>query len=202
MAIRRTNRKRQDDPDDVISVAPLDPGLLESWSGDVVRVYADAFRQPPYSRTEPQVMGFASAHRRHVERAGFRGFAAIHRGRVVGFTYGYTSRPGQWWHDQVRVALGPGADRWLIDAFEYVELAVLPSHQGRGIGRSLHDHLIASQEHSRAVLSTLAEPTAGSHLYTTTGWMVLYRGFRFERTTTSYDIMGLDLRHRPARQDG
>ena len=58
----------------------------------------------------------------------------------VGFIYGYHSRPGQWWHDQVRDSLiNGGHGSWVENSLELAEVAVLPAFQGRGIGTRLID---------------------------------------------------------------
>lgn len=186
-----------DPPNGSAHIVVLDRDLVDAWFGPVVSVYADAFTPPPYHRSRAQVSGFAATVSRHAHRPGWYGFAALDSGDdMVGFTYGYTTKPGQWWHDQVRRALGPSADRWLDDSFEYVELAVRPQWQGRGLGRLLHDRLMAAHAHPRSVLTTLDAPTAGLGLYRSSGWQVIAEGFRFERTTIDYLIMG---RENPAQ---
>ncbi len=173
----------------------LDRRRVSWWSREAVDVYRAAFTGPPYRRTEGQVHAFHDAVRRHVERSGFVGRAIrIGTGTMVGFTYGYTSEPGQWWHDQVRTALDGRAERWLSDTFEYVELAVHPEFQRLGFGRRLHDALMDAQSHSRALLTTLDDITAGRRLYESTGWEVLADGFRFERSTARYVVMGWQRR--------
>jgi GNAT superfamily N-acetyltransferase len=175
-----------------VRIEPLVAGAHESWAGEVASVYAAAFAGPPYSRGPAHVQGFQDALRRHVDRSGFVALGALVRDRIVGFTYGYTTDRDQWWHEQVRAALGTRADRWLTDAFEYVELALEPRWRRLGIGRRLHDALLGSQSHPRAVLSTIDAVTAGRRLYESAGWQVLVRGFRFERTAARYLIMGLE----------
>lgn len=181
-----------------IELLRLDPGGYATWARAVVSVYADAFRPPPYSRSDAQVTAFGSTLRQHLRRTGFVGFAAVAEGHIVGFTYGYPSQRGQWWHDQVRRALGDDADEWLEGAFEYVELAVTPASQRQGIGRRLHDTLLSSQPLRTAVLSTLDAPTAGLRMYESAGWQIIHTGFRFERSATPYVIMGLRMQVVPA----
>jgi len=175
-----------------VRIETLDGGGLGSWLDDVARIYRDAFAAPPYRRGPTHVDGFRDALHRHVGRSGYVGFGASVGGRLVGFTYGYTTGRKQWWHEQVRTALGPLADHWLADAFEYVELAIDPRYRRLGVGRRLHDTLLAGQPHPRAVLSTIEAVTAGRRLYESAGWMVLRRGFRFEKTAARYLIMGLE----------
>ena len=64
--------------------------------------------------------------------------AVVDDDTLVGFGYGYTTAPGQWWHDLVRKALDDEtAAEWLHDAFELSELHMLPEFQGGGTGREL-----------------------------------------------------------------
>lgn len=182
-----------------VRLGPLLADDVASWSGETVAIYAEAFSGPPYNRDADQVKAFRDALRVHVGRGGFVGFVARHDGVAVGFTYGYTTGRHQWWHEQVRRALGDRSDHWLVDALEYVELAVAPDYRRLGIGRRLHDELLTATRHPRAVLSTIDEVTAGRRLYESAGWKVLLTGFRFERTAAKYLIMGRELAERPSR---
>lgn len=172
----------------------LTPDGLESWRPQAVTAYADSFADPPYARSKAEAARFRDALTAHTARTGFVAIGAWIDETLAGFTYGYSIGPNQGWHDQVRPALGEQADVWLNDAFEYVELAVRPEFRRLGIGRALHDRLLAAQRHRAAVLSTLDRLTAGRRLYESAGWIPLLRNFRFARTTTRYMIMGLDLR--------
>src|SRR5690348_3340579 len=65
---------------------------------------------------------------RHTEYNHFTARAALSNdGTMLAFGYGYSSLPGQWWHDLVRRAIGRSQAPWLTDAFELSELHVLPS---------------------------------------------------------------------------
>ncbi len=177
---------------DMVRIEALAPSAHESWREVVAEVYERAFADPPYSRGPTHVHGFRDALYRHVDRPGFVAFGACIDDEIVGFTYGYTTSPNQWWHEQVRAAIGALANHWLVDAFEYVELALDPRYRRLGIGRRLHDTLLGAQPHPRAVLSTIEAVTAGRRLYESAGWRTLLRNFRFERTAARYLIMGLE----------
>jgi ribosomal protein S18 acetylase RimI-like enzyme len=163
---------------------------------EILDVYREAFAPPPYSRTEIDVRSFSHTLARHTERQSLRCFVAREgsAGSIVGFAYGYTCAPGQWWHDLVEEALPPGlAGKWLSNAFELVEFAVRPRSQGKGAGKRLHDAILAGLPHRTAVLSTIQADTVALQLYRRRGWMVLLEGFRFPSTTKPYRIMGLQL---------
>jgi GNAT superfamily N-acetyltransferase len=141
---------------------------------DLVTVYRSAFQVSPYFESDEDVLRFAgSSLPRHSERDGFRLAVARQDGEAVGFGYGYTSAPGQWWHDRVVEALGEPARAALPGAFELVTLAVLGDRQGRGIGGALHDRLVDGVE--RAALSTLDGDTPARALYLRRGWRTLGR---------------------------
>jgi ribosomal protein S18 acetylase RimI-like enzyme len=167
------------------------PALQEQFRG----VYAAAFARPPYNRRAGVADSFAQSLLGHARRAGFR--CAIARdglGRLAGFAYGYTSLPGQWWHDLVAGALGPRrARQWLAGAFELVEFAVDPPAQGRGLGSRLHDSLLAGLPHPAAVLSTMQADTTALQLYRRRGWVTLAEDFVFPGGSSVYMIMGRRL---------
>ena len=169
---------------------------IQDIQTQIQAVYRAAFALPPYQKGPAEVARFVQVFDRHVERVGFRCFVAreSNSARILGFVYGYTSAPGQWWHDAVAAALRPAmVERWLTDCFELVELAVLPEMQGQGIGRRLHDALLTGLPHRTAVLSTLDMETAGLRLYRQRGWAPLLRDFIFPGGKLPYLIMGRDL---------
>jgi ribosomal protein S18 acetylase RimI-like enzyme len=167
---------------------------------EVADVYGAAFAAPPYSRTDADVANFAATFRRHGQRREFRMLGArAPGGPLLGFSYGYTAEPNQWWYDVVARALSREARAyWLRDAFELVELAVDPAAQGQGLGGRLHDDLLRGLPHHTAVLSTAQAETAGQRLYRKRGWEVLLPHFVFPGGSMPFLIMGLDLSRRPA----
>ncbi len=136
---------------------------IEHWSGrqfaarvdDAMRIYVRAMKYPEHTGAQRAVSA-----RKHVSLDGFACRAALlDDGTLVGFGYGYTTKPGQWWHDLVRNAVNDQtAHEWLADAFELSELHVLPEYHGIGIGRRLLVSLASGIPHSAVLLST---PDAG-----------------------------------------
>jgi GNAT superfamily N-acetyltransferase len=163
---------------------------------DVTEVYRSAFGAPPYNEGEAQVQQFRDDMLpRHTQRDGFRFVVALESDRVVGFAYGYTGERGQWWTDTVAKAMPADvAEKWLGGHFEFVEIAVLPEFQGRGIGTALHDALLEVLPHSKAVLSTLQADTPAMRLYLRKGWQVLLDNFHFPGSNRSSLILGLSIR--------
>ncbi len=131
----------------------------------------------------------------HSRRGGFRLFVARDEaGQLVGFSYGYQGRPGQWWHDFVSRLLSPeGQAEWLGNCFQFVELAVLPAYQGQDIGGRLHDALLAGVPYRTAVLSTYAGENRAMRLYQKRGWKRLANDLTLPGSTVPMVVLGLAL---------
>ena len=156
-------------------------------------VFAGALGFP---RQSGRVLSFGNTIRRHALYGGFRAFGAINvRGRLVGFSYGYSSQPGLWWREQIASPLS--ADQrayWLSDAFELAELHVHPTAQGQHLGSQLHDQLLDAQQHSRALLSVMHRSTRARQLYVSRGWQTLLEDVRFSTEPgTPFSLLGLTL---------
>lgn len=75
------------------------------------------------------------------------------------------------------------------EAFELYELVVAPAHQGRGLGRALHDALLADAPAPR-LLMTLDVPELRGR-YERWGWYVV-RHVRPEKDPRAYVVMRAD----------
>ncbi len=180
----------------MVRLEPLRAEEVNRLKDQILNVYQAAFSPPPYNKLLADLAGFAGILTRHTERPGFKCIAARKEedGEVVGFSYGYTSAPGQWWHDIVTGFMGPQlAARWLSDCFEFVELALHPRYQGQGCGGALHDLLLDGLPHRTAALSTLQVETTALHMYRKRGWTTILDEVTFPNTRKSYRIMGKDL---------
>ena len=160
---------------------------------DVVAVYGDAmgYRQELLQTRR----GYIGAH---VRRNGFRAVATLStEGALAGFGYGYTSGPGQWWHDQVRAAIDePAREHWLTDCFEVVELHVLPRAQGHGVGARQLRALLAMADGKTVLLSTPEADEQKSRawrLYRRFGFVDVLRDFIFPGDERAFAIQGRDL---------
>ncbi|SNY62516.1 GNAT family N-acetyltransferase [Paractinoplanes atraurantiacus] len=150
-------------------------------AAELRKVYTEAFREQWRDDTLPT----------HAARAGFKCRAAWDGDEMVGFTYGYTGDFGQWWTDHIAARVSPELSReWLGGHFELVELAVLPSHERRGLGTALHDALLDGLPHRVALLTATDDENAPARrLYDRKGWRVL-AGEVFDGAV----LMGLTLR--------
>ncbi|MEM7128587.1 MAG: GNAT family N-acetyltransferase [Chloroflexota bacterium] len=160
-------------------------------------IYTSAFSLPPYNEN-PQVLGqFSHSLKTHLNRKGFLCLViqCIQTGRPVGFAYGYTARPGQWWYNSVTKQLTPEQVHiWFSDCFEVVDLALLPEVHGQGLGSRLHDELIQRLPHRTAALSTISAQTTALHLYQRRDWQILDKAIQFSGIKRSYMLLGKELR--------
>ncbi|MBX6341374.1 MAG: GNAT family N-acetyltransferase [Thermomicrobiaceae bacterium] len=165
----------------------------EERFAEVVAVY-DTIWPPSEPGCQPQ--GEATLTR-HGGYPGFQGLVAVDEttGRVVGLAYGYTSRPGQWWHERVAPALPPDHRGWLDDCFEFVSLGVLPGARRRGIGCALMERLLAERREPRAALSTEVGNAPARALYESRGWRLLVPALAFAPTSGHYAVYGRLLGH-------
>jgi ribosomal protein S18 acetylase RimI-like enzyme len=171
---------------------------IQRWSGgqfaarvdEAMDIYVLAMRYPDHTGTQRAVTA-----RRHTRNDGFECRAALDdNGRLVGFGYGYTTMPGQWWHDLVRKAMTPeAANDWLNDAFELSELHVLPEYQGRGIGRRLLASLADGIAHRAMLLSTPDADTRAFALYRGCGFVDLARHYLFPGDARPFAVLGARL---------
>jgi ribosomal protein S18 acetylase RimI-like enzyme len=177
---------------------PTTGANIEEWTGrqfgaridDAMRIYVRAMRYPDHTGTQRAVSA-----RKHVSHDGFACRAAVlDDGTLVGFGYGYTTKPGQWWHDLVRQALDrEAAADWLRDAFELSELHVLPDFHGMGIGRRLLTSLATAIPHSAMLLSTPDQDTRAFRLYRATGFVDLARDYLFPGDARPFAVLGARL---------
>jgi GNAT superfamily N-acetyltransferase len=173
------------------SVRPLAPDEVSGrLLPEILWVFGGALG---FARKSSRVVTFADTVERHVGYPGFSAFGAFNvRGRLVGFSYGYTSKPGLWWREQVAASLSAEQrDDWFADAFELAELHVHPSAQGKGLGGELHDRLIASQAHRTALLSVMHRSKRARQLYASRGWQLIVDDLRFSgEPGTPFSLLG------------
>ena len=168
---------------------------IEDWSGhqfaarvdEAMRIYVRAMRYPEHTGVQRAVSA-----RKHVSLPGFACRAALlDDDTLVGFGYGYTTKPGQWWHDLVRRAVDrDAAQEWLGDAFELSELHVLPEYQGCGIGRRVLVALAERLPHTAMLLSTPDADTRAFRLYRDTGFVDLARNYLFPGDARPFAVLG------------
>jgi len=173
-------------------------GTIVRWSSEEIGAAEAAIRAvfaAAFAMSATEAARFTTALGRHATRRDFRFFAATapDSGRLLGFIYGYSGEPGQWFHDLLCATLSPDlVARWLADSFELVEFGVLPEAQGRGLGERLHDTLLTDVTNRTAILTTRQGDTAALRLYLRRGWREVCAEYHFPDNAQPYAILGRD----------
>ena len=177
-------------------VVDLPPDRISDRLSEAMRIYVEAMGYPPISGSQRGVHML-----KHAKLADFRCRAALDRnGAMLAFGYGYTSLPGQWWHDLVRRAVSHDADYWLAEAFELSELHVLPAAQGHGIGERVLRSLADGLPHRTMLLSTPEGENRAWRLYRRLGFEDLARNHLFPGDHRPFGVLGAALPFPPSER--
>ena len=132
---------------------------------------------------------------KHSSYRGYRGFVILSReDRVIGFSYGYTSLPGQFYHELLaKEFTSEEYQKWLQDCFEFVELAVHPSYRKQGLGKMLITKLLEDVDNRTTILTTQIDNKSARSLYESLQWKVLKEPFYPSSLEHPYVIMGKEL---------
>jgi ribosomal protein S18 acetylase RimI-like enzyme len=176
-------------PASTITIVDMPRSDLPTRLPEAMAIYVAAMGYPPGSGAQ------RGTHMlRHSGFDWFRCRAALNaEGRMLGFGYGYTSLPGQWWHDLVRRAIAGDTSHWLGSAFELSELHVLPAAQGAGLGERLLRSLAEGLPHRTMVLSTPEGENRAWRLYRRMGFDDLARNHLFPGDHRPFGVLGARL---------
>jgi GNAT superfamily N-acetyltransferase len=175
-----------------IAISQLTGQQVSERRHELGDVYRRAFRTPPDEHLARFVNGALVRH------ATFPGYLCLIAtdpvGEIIGFVYTYRSLPGHWWRDEVSTAITDhGFSYFLDDTYEFVEFAVVPEWQGRGIGSQLHDGVLALIPSRYALLSTDVEPNPAHQMYLHRGWIDLVPDYAYPGGGGLAILMGIDL---------
>lgn len=167
----------------------ITPDRLPDVIGEAMAIYVAAMGYAPITGKQRASHVLAHAH-----YDSFRFRAAVNEhSRLIGFGYGYTSSPGQWWNDLVRRAVGRQRASWLDHAFELSELHVSPASQGARVGESLLLSLADGLPHRTMVLSTPEGDNRAWRLYRRMGFVDLARHHLFPGDHRPFGVLGAAL---------
>ncbi|MGY0211278.1 GNAT family N-acetyltransferase, partial [Bacillus cereus] len=85
-------------------------------------------------------------------------------------------------------------DEWLQDCFEFVELAVHPQYQNKGLGTKLHNELLEGLSNRTSVLTTQINNEKARSLYERLDWVNVLEPFHPSKNDVPYVIMGKVLK--------
>jgi hypothetical protein len=147
-------------------IRSLDPVEVISRHRELVDIYREVYREPPYEEGDDEAEIFAGQLREHVHRPGFTLVAAeTSNDTLCGFAYGLTFPADRWWRN---AGEEPTQTRGLAK-FAVIELAVLPRDRGQHVGSALMSVLLAGRPEPYATLCTNPKALART-IYRTWGW--------------------------------
>jgi len=139
-------------------------------SGELLQVvrplYAEIYAEPPYLEGPDEVADFAAGWTGCCQQPGFRLVVADADGEPVGFSFGHRLGPEtDWWDGLLDPVPAQVTQEWERRTFAVIELAVRARHRRRGIGRILHQALLAGRDEQRVTLLSRPEAAAAQAAY-------------------------------------
>ena len=144
-------------------------------AGDLQALHAEVYAAPPYRRNE-DAAEFADRLRVQSRQPGFVLAEARHGEYLVGYAAGMPLRPStSWWRDLTTslpeevTAEHPGR------TFALLDLLVRAAWRRQGIGRDLHDLVLAGRTEERATAVVPPAATPAQSAFQSWGWRKVAR---------------------------
>ncbi|MFI6464521.1 GNAT family N-acetyltransferase [Streptomyces sp. NPDC050538] len=170
-----------------------DAKSAKNITSELVDVYAKVYDVPPYIGDE---FFSADSFRTRLEAAfdsqGFETVTAWLDGRIIGYVHGATLPSDKPWWD----SLGKRRPADLIDLakaggiFWLRELMVLPELQNHGLGRQIHDTVIAGRTESVTALTCIIDNQPAHDAYLRWGYTIMGQ-IKHSPESPVYDAMYL-----------
>ena len=179
---------------DEVRLTRLDGAGVRERFEEIQAVYVVAFPGHDLADHRARTMRQASS-------SGFEAvIACTAEGRLVGFVYGLPLSPASTWWEGLEPAAPEEFTRESgTRTVAVIDLAVLPSHRGRGLGRRLLEEFLSGRREERATLATDPEQQSVQEMYERWGWRKVGRvpGAPGE-TLPAFDLYVKPLRSWPA----
>lgn len=180
-----------------VRFVPMDPknALFDS----VVRLFSvtffyDADRREKLREARQQLLEL-------MRYPDFKGVTAIDEtGEVIGFAYGFTSRPGQVFRKEMEGVLPPEEiKRWMSNGFHLGGLIVSKHYRRFGVGSAIYEALIKELPHETSILMIGADNIPAQNLFLKKGWGVIEDSITVVPGLEPQIIMGKVLKEKPAQ---
>jgi len=164
-----------------IGLAALDP-----YRPLFVDLYREVYAEPPYLEGDEHVADYVERFADESSRPGFALVVAEIGTELVGYAYGHSFGPDEWW---------PDADHEPVETkgltkFGICELAVRKPHRGKGIGTMLMKSLLDGRPEELATLCS-NPATSARQIYQRWGWQQAARAY--PATIPPMDILIIPL---------
>jgi hypothetical protein len=137
----------------------------------ISELYEKVFSLPPFHGIAERFAEQRSYYPEATCQPGFRLVTARTEGAYVGFGYGFPlPKTSRWW---ISLADPPDAEfarETGTRTFYFVDFGVLPAQRSAGVGRRIHDRLLAGSGTDRATLAVEPVAEATQALYRRWGW--------------------------------
>ena len=159
-----------------ITFQVLDGAQAAARAGDLMALHAEVYAEPPYGLDDHDATRFADRFRVQRRQPGFVLAEARHGGYLVGYAMGMPLRPStSWWRDVTTALPGDITAEHPGRTFALADLVVRASWRRQGIGRALHDRVLAGRPEERATLTVPPAAAAAQHAFQAWGWRKLAR---------------------------
>jgi len=169
----------------------LDGGQAAGRADEYHELHAEVYADPPYrlAGDEEYPRRFAVQRR----QPGFVLAEARNGGYLVGYAAGMPLRPStSWWRDLTTPLPAEVTEEQAGRTFALTDLLVRASWRRQGIGRELHDLILAGRPEERATLVVLPGASAAQQAFRAWGWRKVART-RDEPTGLVADVLVIAL---------
>lgn len=153
----------------------LDGAQAGEHTDELQELQAEVYADPPYQRPNGADQ-FADRFRVQRRQPGFVLAEARHGAYLVGYAAGMPLRPStSWWRGVTAPLPEDVTAEHAGRTFALTELLVRAAWRRQGIGRALHDLILAGRGEERATLTVLPAATAAQRVFRSWGWSKVAR---------------------------
>lgn len=166
-------------------------------------IAGEVYAEPPYYEGPDDAADFRERTERQISQRGFELVTAQAEDRIVGFSFGFTLPPDTgWWDDLVTPLRRELTEEWDGRTFALIELIVRAPWRRRGVGRALHDALLADRPEERATLCASPEAESAQAAYASWGWRKVGEKPLPLAGNPVYDVLVLPLTSQSSQAEG
>ena len=182
-----------------IAVELLDGPQAALHADDLLALAAEVYAAPPYRLDPRQAAGMARRHRIWRRQPGFTLAEARHGEYLVGYALGMPLRSStSWWRNLTAPLPAELTTEHQGRTFALAELVVQAAWRRQGIGRDLHDLILAGRVEERATLTVWPAAGPAQAAFRSWGWRKVARTRDPEPGSPVLDVL---LRALPVGQD-